>query len=696
MADVPGRPQPAARTTAPGLAPDPTPLWEPDERRRSRSRLGQYLDRTGFATYDDAWKWSIAPDSAGAFWRSVIEEFDITWHHQPAFDLQRSTVEVFGAQWFGGGRLNYAERALSPVAAGPAGSGRGPAGPEAVAVIGRSQTRPDVELSRADLADLVGRIRRGLEAIGVRSGDRVAACLPNIPETLAAMLACASLGAIWTCCAPEMGVTGVLDRLAQVDPVVLLAIDGYRYGPRMIERHQENEAIRVGLPTLVRAVWLDYLHPSSAVPASPVPDGWMSWAEFTRLPGRLEFAALAFDHPLYVLFSSGTTGKPKPIVHGHGGILLEHAKVLGLHFDLGPADRFFWYTTTGWMMWNFCVSGLLVGAAVVTFDGDPSWPTPDALWATMAETGTTCGGVGAAHLVSGMKAGLQPGRGHDLTKLRTLGSTGSPLPASAARWVYQAVAPDVLLASVSGGTDVCTGFVAGSPLHPVWAGEISCRCLGAAVEVFDDGGRSVVGEEGELVLTAPLPSMPVRFWGDEDGSRYHAAYFERFPSAWAHGDRATLTARGTCIITGRSDGTLNRGGVRMGTAEFYDIVERFDQVADSLVVHLDDPDGGPGQLWLFVVARANPPGLAGGEELADQLKAALRRDLSPRHVPDRIVLVAEIPRTLSGKKLEVPVKRILAGVPITEALTLASVANPDSLNAFVGLAGDGPGEVGSG
>jgi acetoacetyl-CoA synthetase len=466
--------------------------------------------------------------------------------------------------------------------------------------------------------------------------------------------------------------------------VVLLAIDGYRYGPRTIEGSRENEAIRAGLPTLVRDVWLDYLHAGGVVP-----NGWMPWEELTRQPGHLEFAALAFDHPLYVLFSSGTTGKPKPIVHGHGGILLEHAKVLGLHFDLGPGDRFFWYTTAGWMMWNFCVSGLVVGAAVVAFDGDPSWPAPDALWATMAETGTTCGGVGAGHLVSGMKAGLRPGARYDLTKLRTLGSTGSPLPGSAARWVYQAVASDILLASVSGGTDVCRGFVAGSPLHPVWAGEISCRCLGAAVEVFDDAGRSVIGEEGELVLTAPLPSMPVRLWGDDDGSRYHAAYFERFRSVWAHGDRATLTERGTCIITGRSDGTLNRGGVRMGTAEFYDIVERFDPVADSLVVHVDDRGGGPGQLWLFVVAKDQHPTTEDRDELADELRAALRRELSPRHVPDRIVMVAQIPRTLSGKKLEVPVKRILAGVPIAEALTLTSVANPDSLNAFVGLAVDG-------
>jgi acetoacetyl-CoA synthetase len=677
-----------------GGGPVPAPLWVPDEDRQAASHLRRYLDRHGFEDYDTAWQWSVAADTAGGFWRSVAEEFAVTWHESPEFELQRQGADVYGARWFGGGRLNYAEGALAP----------GTGSPDALAVIARSQTRLDRDLTWRELTDLVARIRSGLEASGVGPGDRVAACLPNIPETLAAMLACASLGAVWTCCAPEMGVTGILDRLAQVDPVVLLAIDGYRYGGRTIERRDQNEALRSGLPTLTRAVWLGYLHPDG-----DVPDGWTPWAELTGERGPLRFTPVAFDHPLYILFSSGTTGKPKPIVHGHGGILLEHAKVLGLHFDLGPDDRFFWYTTTGWMMWNFCMSGLLVGSAVVTFDGDPAWPEPGALWGTMAQTATTHGGVGAGYLVAGMKTGMRPGASHDLGRLRTLGSTGSPLPAAAAAWVYEAVAGDLLLASISGGTDVCTAFVGGSPLHPVWAGEISCRCLGAAVEVFDDEGLTVIDEEGELVLTAPLPSMPVEFWGDEDGSRYRAAYFDRFPRVWAHGDRATVTGRGTCIITGRSDGTLNRGGVRIGTAEFYDVVERFDEVADSLVVHLEDPAGGPGEVWLFVVvagpgpagpgpagpgpeeplpAGPAPGATAGPDDLTARLKAALRRDLSPRHVPDRVLIVPQIPRTLSGKKLEVPIKRILSGVPTADALTVASVANPESLAAFAALAGD--------
>ena len=433
------------------------------------------------------------------------------------------------------------------------------------------------------------------------------------------------------------------------------------------------------------------LPPPRLAEATP-PAGWTTWDELTAADGPLEHEPVAFDHPLYVLYSSGTTGRPKAIVHGHGGILVEHAKALAYHFDLGPADRFFWYSTTGWMMWNFCVSGLLTGSTVVLFDGDPAWPAPDALWGLMAEAGVTCGGVGAGYLVASMRAGLRPGEAHDLAGLATLGSTGSPLPAAAARWTYDAVGRDLMLASFSGGTDVCTGFVGGSPLHPVWAGEISCRCLGAPVAVVDGAGRPVVGREGELVLTGPMPSMPVGFWGDADGSRYRAAYFEAFPGLWAHGDRATLTERGTVAITGRSDGTLNRGGVRMGTAELYAVVEAEDGVEDSLVVHLDDPAGGPGEIWLFVV---EAPG-GDHEELAGRLRSALRRDLSPRHVPDGIVAVPTVPRTLTGKKLEVPVKRILSGTPLHEALAVASVADPASLEPYEAWARERADAPGSG
>jgi acetoacetyl-CoA synthetase len=650
--------------------PPVTPIWVPSATRRTASNLWRWCEERGFEGYDEAWAWSVAPPSAGEFWRGISDYCGARWHRPPVAALEPAAERVSGYRWFRDGQLNYAERALQAP----------PGGPQSLAVVARSQARPASELTWADLSDLVARVRSGLVEAGIDAGERVAGYLPNIPEALAAMLACASVGAIWTACAPEMGVTGVVERLSQIGPAAFISVDGYRYGARAVDRRAEAEAIRARLPTVRTAVWLRYLEAEKAAPY-----GWQDWDQFVAVRGPLEFASVDFEHPLYILFSSGTTGKPKAILHSHGGILLEHAKTLRLHFDLGPGDRFFWFSTTGWMMWNFCVSGLLAGATVVLFDGDPNWPAAGHLWELFESTGTTCAGVGASYLVANMRAGLGPGTDFDLRSLKTIGSTGSPLPAAAAEWVYQAVADDVLLASFSGGTDVCTGFVGASPLHPVWAGEISCRCLGAKVEVFDDDGHPVVGQEGELVLSGPLPSMPVGFWAD-DGSRYRSAYFSRFPGVWAHGDRAILTGRGTVVITGRSDGTLNRGGVRIGTAEFYAVVEALPEVADSLVVHIEDPTGGPGDVWLFVVEgqAATAP-----EDLQQKIRAALRGELSPRYVPDRIITVPAIPRTLSGKKLEVPIKRLLSGVALSDALALTSVADPDNLEPFVALSAQG-------
>jgi acetoacetyl-CoA synthetase len=482
---------------------------------------------------------------------------------------------------------------------------------------------------------------------------------------------------VFSSCAPEFGTKSVVDRWQQIEPTVLLAVDGYRYGTKGIERRTEVETITRSLPSVRTVVWLPYLDAGAAAP-----EGAITWADLTSQAGALEFVRLPFNAPLYVLFSSGTTGLPKPIVHGHGGITIEHLKSLAFHHDLGPDDRFFWFSTTGWMMWNLLISGLAVGSTIVMFDGNPAHPDLAMLWQLAERLEITYFGTSAPYLLQCRKEGLVPHDVADLSRLRGVGSTGAPLPAEGFRWVYDEVSPTVQLASISGGTDVCSGFVGAAPIVPVYAGEISCRMLGCAVEAYDDDRRPVIGSLGELVITQPMPSMPVGFWGDTDGSRYRAAYFEDIPGVWRHGDWITISERGTCTITGRSDATLNRGGVRLGTAEFYTVVEALPEVADSLVVHLEDNEGGAGQLLLFV-ALADDLGL--DEDLRRRIATALRTQLSPRHVPDAIHQVAMLPRTLSGKKLEVPVKKILQGASIEDAAAKGALTNPDSLDAFVAI-----------
>ncbi len=652
----------------------PEVLWVPSHERRERSAIRAFVESAGFSSYDDTWTWSVDPPGTASFWDAVANQLGVAWHSPPSSAIADDGTLASGVRWFPDATLNYAELCLSRPAHEPLPKG---SPSEPLAVIGLSQTRGPSHLSRSDLRSMVTQARSGLISAGVGRGDRVGAYLPNVPETLALMLATASLGATWACCAPEMGVDGCVERLAQFAPKVLVAVDGYRYAAKTVDRRAEATTIAGMLESVTKQVWFPYLHPSTEMPAS-----WTAWDVFTGEDGDLDFEAVPFDHPLYVLFSSGTTGKPKGIVHGHGGIAVEHTKALRLHFDLAASDRFFWYTTTGWMMWNFLVSGLLAGSTVVLYDGDPAGPQGDYLWQIVAEEEVTCAGVGSGYLAAGAKAGLRPARQWDLSRMVTLGATGSPLAADAARWVYRDVQPDVMLGSFSGGTDVCTGFVGPSPLHPVLAGEISCRCLGAKVEVFDETGHALVGEEGELVLSAPLPSMPVGLLGDEDGSRLRSTYFERYPGVWHHGDRAVLSDRGTVIITGRSDGTLNRGGVRMGTAELYFVVESLPEVTDSLAVHLEDPDGGPGQLLLLVASKP----LSDRSELDKRIRDELRSRLSPRHVPDRVEFVPSIPRTLSGKKLEVPVKRILLGADPDLALSTSTLADPASINAVVEIA----------
>jgi acetoacetyl-CoA synthetase len=638
----------------------PELLWQPPSDVRQRTRVGHYLGwlaehrgRT-FAGYDELWQWSV--DDLAGFWGSVWEYFEVG----PPPPVVLSDARMPGARWFPGATLNYAEQVLRLRARDE----------DDVVIIARSQTREPSTLSVAELREAVARARAGLQRLGVVRGDRVAAYLPNIPEAVIALLATASLGAIWSSCAPEFGTRSVVDRFSQIEPKVLLSIDGYRYGEREIDRRAEIAQIRAALPSLAAVVSVPYL-------GSGVDDA-VAWSDLFADADDLAFEAVPFDHPLYILYSSGTTGLPKPIVHGHGGILLEHLKIHALHHDLGPADRFFWFTTTGWMMWNYLVSGLLVDASIILFDGSPAHPSLDAIWALAAETRMTYFGTSAPYLMSCRKEGLEPASGFDLSALRGMGSTGAPLPAEGFRWVYSSVGRDLQLQSVSGGTDVCTAFVGGSPLVPVWSGEISCRHLGCRVEAFTPQATPIIGEQGELVITAPMPSMPVGFWNDPSGSRYRAAYFTDFPGVWRHGDWITITSRGSCIISGRSDATLNRGGVRVGTAEFYAVVEAFPEIADSVVIHLEAAD----ELVLFV---ALAPEAVLSDDLRERLRATLRRELSPRHVPDRVVAIPGVPRTLSGKKLEVPLKRILTGTPPDVACARGSLANPEALDAFVAL-----------
>jgi acetoacetyl-CoA synthetase len=660
----------------------PPVLWSPAGDALAATRLGRFLTfcegRSGrsFPDYDALWAWSVG-DGLADCWAAVWDFFDVS-ASQPYRQVVSERV-MPGARWFEGARLNYAEHALR-AADGRLGE---------PAIVGVSQSRERVELTWWELTQEVGRARRGLQALGVGEGDRVAAYLPNIPETIVAFLAACSLGATWTSCAPEFGVQAVLDRFAQVEPTVLFAVDGYRYGRHDVSRVDELAAIRAGLPSLQRTVMVPYATADDE-PAPGTMAGAMAWDELLAgpAPGPVEFAQVAPDHPLYVLYSSGTTGLPKPIVHGHGGVLVEHLKVIGLHSDMGDDDRFFWFTTTGWMMWNYVVSGLLVGARLVLFDGDPNHDGPDTLWQLAADEGITWFGAGAPFFTACRRVGITPGERHDLSAIRAIGSTGAPLPGETFRWIYDAVSPDAMLSPISGGTDVCSAFVGGSPMTPVREGEIPCSYLGAAVRAFDDAGRAVVGRQGELVLTEPMPSMPVGFWGDADGSRYRAAYFEDFPGVWRHGDWITITERGSCVITGRSDATLNRGGVRVGTAEIYRVAESIDGVVDSLVVHLEAAAADdPGTLVLFVVLAE---GVSLDDEVRTRIRSGLRTGLSPRHVPDEVHQVAAIPTTLSGKKLELPVKKILQGGASGEVASRGALKDPAALDAISEIAAQRP------
>jgi acetoacetyl-CoA synthetase len=644
-------------------------LWEPSAAFRERSELARYVrwlaahKSLSFSGYHDLWEWSVR--DIEEFWASLWEFLEIRASSPHQSVLAERAMP--GARWFPGAKLNYAEHVFRNATA------------DHPALIARAERRPTAECSWAELERQVGALAASLRNMGVRAGDRVVSFMPNIPETVVAFLACASLGAIWSSCAPDMGPRAVVDRFRQIEPKVLFAVDGYAYGGKPFDRRPALAEIVAALPTLERLVLLPYLD-SDARPE--VFANGVAWASLLEHDAPLEFTSLDFDHPLWIVYSSGTTGVPKAIVHGHGGIVIEHLKTLLLHHDMRPGDRYFWMSSTGWIVWNVALGGLLAGCTVVLFDGNPAYPDSGAVWRYVGETRCRHFGSGAALLIASMKAGVAPGEITDLSALEVLSTTGSPLPVDAFEWVYARVKRDLWLAPASGGTDVAAGFVGGAPILPVTTGEMQCALLGVAARAFDEHGRAVVGTVGELVITEPMPSMPLRFWNDPGDARYRESYFEMFPGVWRHGDWIRFTERGTCVIYGRSDTTINRSGIRMGTAEIYRVVEDMPEVLDSLVVDLEYL-GRDSFMPLFVVL---VPGTALDDALKQAIKTRIRTLASGRHVPNEIYAIEDVPRTLTGKKMELPVRKILLGATADAVASPDAMTNPKSLAFFISLA----------
>jgi acetoacetyl-CoA synthetase len=629
------------------------PLWTPPAAMREAAEMTAWLRELELEDYDALWRWSVA--DIGRFWKRIWDRYDVQADGDPTVALADATMP--GAQWFPDVALSMPEHVFKDKRA------------DAPAVFFATESAAMQHWTWAELERETAQIRAGLRAMGVGRGDRVAACLPNLPQTLAAFLATTSLGAIWSCCSPDFGSRTIVDRFAQIEPKVLLVVDGYRYGGKDFDRTALREELRAALPTVERTLIL-------------TEDGWDGAFGETEEP--LEFVRVPFDHPLWIVYSSGTTGLPKAIVHGHGGILLEHLKNFRLQHDVKPGDRLMWFTTTGWIMWNYLVCGLLSDVAIILFDGNPGYPSLNTLWDHAAEARATLFGGGAAFIHGCMKAGIEPAAGRDLDALRSIGSTGSPLAPEAFDWIYEQLGRDMWLASVSGGTDIAGAFIGGAPIVAVYKGELPARYLGVDVQAWDEQGRPLQDEVGELVVTQPMPSMPVRFWNDPGDARYREAYFSTYDGVWRHGDWLRITPRGSAVIYGRSDSTINRGGIRIGTAEVYAAIGSLPEIAESLAVDVPSEDGtGDGHLFLFVTLA---PGAELGDELLGAIRTRIRKDCSPRHVPDEVISVPEVPKTLTGKLLEVPVKRLLMGREAKDAASRDALANPEALDWFVSFA----------
>lgn len=648
-----------------------TLLWEPNEKRKQDSNIYHYMNwlkkhkDLDFEDYHSLWKWSV--DELELFWESLWEYFQI--QSKENYQSVLTTHDMPGAEWFKGSTINYAAHIFR---------NRDRHKP---AIIHTSEVRERSEVTWDRLYQETAALQLTLKHLGVEKGDRVVAYVANIYESVVAFLATASLGAIWSSASPDFGTQSVIDRFKQIEPKVMITVDGYRYSGKDFDRTEVVKSIQSELPTLKGTIAIPYLNESANFDGLKKVTLWKHAVNSGR-ELTLQFEHVPFNDPLWVLFSSGTTGKPKPIVQSQGGILLEHLKALTFHADLDENDRFFWFTTTGWMMWNYLVSGLLTGSTIILYDGNPGFPDKKMLWKLAEQTNMTVFGTSASYITACMKDELAPKEEFDLRSLKNISSTGSPLPPEGFQWCYDNVKEDLWIASASGGTDVCTAFILGVPILPVYAGELQCRGLGAKIESFNDDGKPEINEVGELVLTEPFPSMPIYFWNDDDGSRLHESYFDVFPGIWRHGDYLKVTDRHTCVIYGRSDATINRGGIRIGTSEIYRAVDQVKEVADSLIV--DIPDGkGDSYVPLFVLMKE-------GMELTDEIKQAIKKQIrtqcSPRHTPTSIYSVPDLPKTLNGKKLEIPVKKILMGKSVDKVVNQGSLSNPNSLDYFVEFA----------
>ncbi|MEV6006896.1 acetoacetate--CoA ligase [Streptomyces sp. NPDC051976] len=665
-------------STTPEPAHDPEPLWTPGPERIARAQVTRFqewaADRHGApagvpgdpaGSYAALHAWSVREPEV--FWRAITEWFDVRFG--TPYEAVLADASMPGARWFPGGTLNYTEHALRP-ALDPERAGE-------AALLHLDESHEIGTVTWAELSRQVASLAASLRRLGVTPGDRVSGYLPNIAQAVVAVLATAAVGGVWTSCAPDFGARSVLDRFQQVEPVVLFTVDGYRYGGKSHDRSAIVAEMRAGLPTLRATVHIPLL-------GTPAPAGALDWADLVADDPEPVYEQVPFDHPLWVLYSSGTTGLPKAIVQSQGGILLEHLKQTGLHNDLGPGDRFFWYTSTGWMMWNFLVSGLLSGATIVLYDGSPGYPDTAAQWGVAERTGTTVFGTSAAYVIACRKAEVHPGRDFDLSAVKCVATTGSPLPPDGFRWLHDEVKEDLWIASVSGGTDVCSCFAGGVATLPVHIGELQAACLGTDLQAWNVDGEPVVDQVGELVVTNPMPSMPIRFWNDPGGVRYQESYFEMFPGVWRHGDWITMTSRGTVVIHGRSDSTLNRQGVRMGSADIYEVVERLPEIKESLVIGIEQSDGG---YWMPLFVQLTD-GAELDDDLRDRIRSAIRAQLSPRHVPDEIIETPGVPHTLTGKRIEVPVKRLLQGTALDKAVNPGSVDDLEVLRFYERLAAD--------